>query len=287
MRECVVVGRGALGVLYYEALSSNRELSVRFAADRERVERYQSERLLFRGRELEGNYFTPKTGDAPAKVVLITTKWNGLHQALSLIEAIVDSNTIILPLLNGLLPWEIVRERFPLSRVLRGYYIGTTASRSGHKVNQSGNYTTVIEPCTKVEKLFDSANVSYEVAPDIEARRWQKFILNIGLNQCSALEGGLSYGEIKSSTRYRTIVSELMSEAATVAKAYGIEGAENMAHSGVEFLEKLTDSDYSSMAQDIRAGRAHEGEIFGKDLLRRASKVGLNTPVNRQIIEEI
>ncbi len=287
MLRCVVVGRGALGVLYYEALSRSSELSVRFAANRERVERYQRERLTFREQELECQYFTPSGSDPAVDVIIITTKWNGFKAALELVAPIVSEDTIILPLLNGLVPWEVARERFPLCRVLRGYYIGTTASRSGARVSQSGSYTTVIEECESIERLFASASINYEVAPDIEAKRWQKFILNIGLNQCSALDGGLNYGEIKQSERYRAIVYDLMKEAAAVAQAYSVEGAESMAHSAVKFLDKLTDSDYSSMAQDIRAGRAHEGEIFGKDLLRRATKAGVNTPINRKIIEQI
>lgn len=285
MLRCVVVGRGALGVLYYEALSRSGELSVRFAADEERVERYQRERLTFRDQELECQYFTPSVSDPVAGVIIITTKWNGFRAALELIAPIVGENTVILPLLNGLLPWEVARERFPLSRVLRGYYIGTTASRSGTEVSQSGSYTTVIEECESIERLFDAVGINYSVADDIEAKRWEKFILNIGLNQCSALDGGLSYDEIRRSDKYRAIASSLMQEAATVAQAYSVKGAESMAHDAIKFLDKLTGSDYSSMAQDVRAGRAHEGEIFGEDLIRRATKVSVNTPVNRQILK--
>ncbi len=258
------------------------------AADSARAARYLSEPLIINGEELCGvNYFTPKAGDESADLVIIATKWSGLRDALELIEPIVGHNTVVLPLLNGLLPYEITAKKFPMSTVLRGYYIGTTASRDGAKVWQSGTHTTVMEENRLVEDIFERAEIIHIAEHDMEAKQWQKLIINVGLNQCSALDGGLNFGQISASSEYRGIVEELMVEAESVAVAYGIEGAEGMAQVGVNFLDHLVKDDYSSMAQDVRSGRGSEIEIFGLDLIARAQKKGMTLKMNELITEKI
>ncbi len=242
IKNCVIVGRGALGLLYYAAISKVEGIEVRFAADRERVERYKGQEVSFCSEKLEGvQYFTPSSvEEVAADLVIITTKWDGYRSALDLISGIVDSHTIVLPLLNGLLAYDLAYERYgSLCRVLRGYYIGTTASRSGAEVYQSGVYTTAVEECGEVDSFFDRCGIKYQTKSDMHSAQWQKFVINIGLNQCSALDGGLNYGEIKASAGYREIVAKLMNEAESVAVAEGVVGAEGMAAYGISFLDEL------------------------------------------------
>ncbi len=284
--KCVIVGRGSLGMLYYAALSAMEDVDVSFAADRERVKRYESERISFCGRELSGvRYFTPKKGDEAVDLVLITTKWGGFRDALELISPIVTSSTVVVPLLNGLLPYEVAVQRYgDTLRVLRAFYIGTTASRQGASVSQSGDYTTVMEGCEAVESLFERCGIAYRVEEDMVRAQWQKYVINIGLNQCSVISGGVSYGEIKRSESLRGVVAQLMREAEAVAVAEGISGARGMADYGIGFLDSLTDSDYSSMAQDLLSGRAMEVEIFAGDLVNRAKSLGVDTPCNLEFL---
>ncbi len=267
--------------MYFNSLLSVSDVA--FAADPKRVEKYRKEALLFNGKELSAQYFTPNDKSEKCDLIILTTKWGGFRDALDLIEPIVGENTLILPLLNGLLPYELAVERYGKERVKRGYYIGCTSSRQGSEVHQDGGAVTVMESCKFIEELFGRAGLTVEVSKNIEAASWQKYIINIGLNQCSILDGGLNWGEIMDSNEYRAVCRELMEEAESVAIAEGIEGAKGMAATGYSFLDKLNREDYSSMAQDFRAGRETEWGIFGEDLIRRASHYGINVPQNMKI----
>ncbi len=284
--QCVIVGRGAIGAIYCNALSRCSEVSLRVVADAQRVEKYKQEPLIFNGRTLELNYQTPKDGDTSADLVIITTKWDGLPGALNLIEPIVSDKTLILPLLNGIMPYEYCQRRYGNQRVLRGFFIGTTAVRENNSVEQSGRYRTVIEHNEWIEKLFDTAEIKYRVEEDMVREQWQKLVINIGLNQTTAQRGGLSYGELRASEEDLELCRALMEEASRVASAVGIKRADELAPKAMELLLTLSSEDYSSMAQDVRAGRATECEIFGGYIIELAESLAVDVPYHRRFIEQ-
>ncbi len=272
---------------YYSRL---REVcNVGFAADCNRVQRYKGESLWLNDSKIpQVEYFEPKRGDQPADLIIITTKWSGYNAALELIGPIVDEHkTIILPLLNGLLPYQCAVERYATRRVLRGFYVGSTASMVGSKMSVGGGFTTVMEGCDEVEKLFESAGLRYRVEEDMVRAQWGKLVVNVGLNQCSALGGGLSYGEIKQSEEYMNVVRELMQEAVMVAKHSGVRNSDSLMEEAMRVFDIMGDGDYSSMAQDVRSGRETEWEIFCGFLVQRANELGVEVPRNRAIMERL
>lgn len=294
LKSVVIVGRGAVGAIYCDAFMRCDGVDLRVAVDKERGARYAKEEFLFNGKPLRANYFTPQKGDQPADLIIIATKWSGYNDALDLIEMIVGKNTLILPLLNGLLPYELAEQRFGAHRVMRGYYIGHTASREGLNAHQDGAYRTVIGEKNNekghysarlemVISLFDRAGIKYRVDDDMERSRWLKFIINLGLNQTSALDGGLNYGQLRASKQYRQICDRLMAEGAAVADRQAINEATQMFDEARKLLDTLPDEDYSSMAQDIRQNRTTEWPIFGGHLLQMAQDLGIQLAEHKKL----
>lgn len=294
LTNVVVVGRGAIGAVYCDALARSSDVELRVAVDRSRYERYRAEEFVFNGQRLDLNYFIPASNDAKADLIIIATKWGGYAEALDLIDPIVGENTIVMPLLNGLLPYEIAQMRYGKHRAMMGYYVGHTASREGSVTHQDGAYRTVIGELTNVDgaycdrlrrviELFDRAAIRYRVDGDMEYSRWLKFVINLGLNQTSAIDGGLSYGQIRASNHYGQLCSDLMDEGVAVARMMGVRDAESIASEAKRLLDTLPEVDYSSMAQDVRAGRPTEWEIFGGHLLTLAQNLKVELPTHRQI----
>ncbi|MFI3299593.1 MAG: ketopantoate reductase C-terminal domain-containing protein [Rikenellaceae bacterium] len=285
--RCTVVGRGAVGAVYCAALSKCGGVELSVAAPLDKVQKYASQCFTFNGEPIgELRYTCPTKGDTPSDFILLTTKWSGYRDALEMIRPLVGENTIILPLLNGLLPYELAVECYGAERVRRGYYVGCTATRSGSDVTMGGFYETVIEGCSMVVGLFDMAGVSYRVAEDMERSRWLKFIINLGYNHTTALNGGVSYGELKRSGELLELCRGLMSEGAAVAQLSGVSNAEGLVEEAMSLLPKLLDSDYGSMAQDIRSGRVTEREILGDDLLRRAQRLAVELPLFTKVLSK-
>lgn len=294
INSVTVVGRGAIGAVYCEALARTQNIDFRVAVDPVRYDRYREQKFVLNGHQLDLNYFVPSGSVPKADLVIIATKWSGYADALNIVDPIVGERTIVLPLLNGLLPYEIAEKRYGKHRAMMGYYVGHTASRDGNAVHQDGAYRTVIgeqinkqddysDRLKQVVDLFDRAGVRYRVDEDMEYSRWLKFVINLGLNQTSAIDSGLNYGQIRASNHYRELCSDLMNEGVAVAKMMGVRDAETIAVEAARLLDTLPDEDYSSMAQDVRAGRSIEWEIFGGHLLSLAQKLKLELPIHQRI----
>lgn len=296
--EVVLIGRGAIGGAYCSELCDVEGVNFRVAASKEKVERYRKEGYIYNGKELKLDYFTPGEEAVKADIVLVTTKWEGFEESLRLLTPVVDNHTVILPLLNGLLPLDVAKRVFPGAQVLIGYYFGKTAVREGNSTRLKGGFVTHYAECgadvvvddsgvtaaeRAVAELFDKTKLRYSIDRDILPSRWHKMIVNVGFNQVSALDGGLNYTQIRESKERKELCEGLMREAILVAKSDGVQGIDEEQKISDIFktLESLNGEDYTSMAQDVREGRETEWEVFGGYLLSRAEALELDLPHHR------
>lgn len=293
MNNIVLIGRGGVGVSYAYPISKLSGVRLRVAADEKRVERYSSSPFFYNDEPLALEYFTPTNREA-VDLIIIATKWSGYRAALDMCEILVGENTQILPLLNGLIPYDMACERFGVQRVLRGYYIGHTASLDGDVIRQDGVFRTVFGESLNVEgdyservkavaALFDKVGLKYRIDADMLSSQWQKLVINVGANQVTGLEGGLSYGELHGSADRMTHAVRLMQQAVAVAAAAGVAGTDKMLENALASFKSMVAGDYSSMAQDVRAGRKTEVEIFAGYIVRLAGELGIYVPDHKQI----
>lgn len=292
----VLIGVGAIGSLYAVALQE-AGLEIRVALDGDRLNRYKAEPIIFNGKPYNFDYFTPKSGDPQAELVIIATKWGGYQQALEVIAPIVGKNTIILPLLNGINSEAVAIDKFGAENVLYGYYIGHTATRIGKNVVHNGHYCTVFgqktndlnnlsKPVKRVVEIFDFANIEYRIDKDLISSLWQKFVINIGLNQVTAVLNK-SYGQLKQDENAKKLMIDLMLEAQAIAIKLGIDGADNFVQIGINTLNQMDSSHSSSMLQDVAARRQTEVDIFAAQICRLGDLLGIETPNNEMILKRL
>lgn len=301
IKNVVVIGRGAVGAVYattlHDAMGAEH---FRVALDAERLERYEREEFEFNGKPYKFNYFTPKEGDKAVDLIIIATKWGGYAAALDTIAPLVGEQTLILPLLNGLIAHDSAVERFGAHRVLRGFYIGHTASRKEENgasgAVQDGSYKTNfgddinVEPYSprvlKIKELFDRTGIKYRIPENMVTAQWQKFVINIGSNQPTGLYRQ-SYGEMTSDERSMELSIALMNEAQALAVKLGVQGADELITNALNMFKTLYAGDYSSMAQDTRAGRPTEVEIFAGHVMKMGRELGVPTPRNEAFMREL
>lgn len=292
----VIVGLGAIGAVYATAFK-NAGNDVKIAVDANRLKKYSNNPLIFNDIEYNFNYFTPSAQDPKADLIIIATKGSGYADALDLIEPIVGEDTQIMPLLNGITSEEMAAQKYGWERVVYGYFIGHTATREGRKIEQDGSYRTVfgdkindlgnLSPrVLKIKQLFDKAKIKYRIDTDMESSMWQKFVINIGLNQITA-SLKKNYGQIKQDTSAQNLMIGLMNEAQSVAVALKIANAENFATIGVETLNKMEGSDSSSMLQDVLAGRVTEVDMFAGEVCALGAQLDISTPLNEGILKQL
>lgn len=287
MNNITIVGLGAIGSVYATTMFDNG-VAVRVALDADRRERYTKQGVVFNGKRYDFDYYTPSSGDTVADLVIIATKSSGLADALELIAPIVGENTQILPLLNGITSEEVCAARFGWQRVIYGYFIGHTSTRYGNEIKQDGQFRTffgerlnheITPRIAAVKELFDRAHIPYKVPENIVDSLWQKFIVNIGMNQATAVLH-CTYGHLQSSEVAHRLMVDLMQEAAAVGAAHGIENTDKMVEKAVSLLTTLSAEDGSSMYQDVMSNRPTEVDIFADTVCEMGMRYDVETPLN-------
>ncbi|APG28256.1 2-dehydropantoate 2-reductase [Syntrophotalea acetylenivorans] len=198
--KIAIVGAGALG-LYYGAMLQRAGNDVRFLLRRD----YQAIRK-------DGLSVTSPNGDfhlqavqcaldpaelGPVDLVLVGLKTFANHRLIELVAPLMQDDTCVLTLQNGLGNEELLAKTFGAERVLGGIaFLCSNRGEPGtvHHMGQgrirlgelSGGFS---ERATALARMFNQAQVPCEAVDDLRRARWEKLVWNIPFNGLSALTG--------------------------------------------------------------------------------------------------
>lgn len=293
--KAVVVGLGAIGSIYAAKLKQYDPNCVRVLIDKDRLARYQAKGIVFNGVRHDFDYVLPQANPEPADLILIATKADALQDAINAIEGFVHGETIILALLNGITSEEKIAEKYGWDKVLHSYFIGHGSTRSGNAVTFDGVGRIVFGEANAqartvrvdaVSRFFEQAGIDYEVPEDILFSQWCKFVVNVGINQSSAILRA-SYGTFQRHEKAYAIVLELMQEAVLIAQQAGIHKVDELLPWSENFIRNMPAAFKSSMLQDIEAGKKTEVDLFGGAICALGQKYGIPTPQNALFLKLI
>ena len=117
----LLIGLGAIGMLYAASLRKLPGIHFRILVDEERLRRYCEKGVFLNGERLSFDWITPEDASGEkADLILIATKSHGFAAAMEMIAPFVGEDTLILPLLNGISAPELLQKRFPRIQSLYG-----------------------------------------------------------------------------------------------------------------------------------------------------------------------
>jgi 2-dehydropantoate 2-reductase len=134
----------------------------------------------------------------------------------------------------------------------------------------------------RLREALNRAGIANEVPPDIMRAMWWKFMINVGVNQASAVLRA-PYGVFHASADARALMRSLMMEVVAVAEKTGIDLKEKDIDEWEGILTGLSPAGKTSMLQDVDAGRKTEVEIFAGKVVSLAAANALTAPVNETI----
>ena len=175
IKNVLICGLGAIGSIYADKIQKFNPDSLRVLVDEERFERYSSNPIIFNGNELHFNYILPNDDNFKADLVIIATKYDGLSDVIKNMKNFIQSDTVILALLNGVTSEKIIAETYGREKLLYSYFIGHSAVRTGRNVIHDDVNTIVygsentadIENVQRVKKYFDSVGINYKIPEDM------------------------------------------------------------------------------------------------------------------------
>lgn len=293
IKNVLICGLGAIGSIYADKIQKFNPDSLRVLVDEERFERYSSNPIIFNGNELHFNYILPNDDNFKADLVIIATKYDGLSDVIKNMKNFIQSDTVILALLNGVTSEKIIAETYGREKLLYSYFIGHSAVRTGRNVIHDDVNTIVygsentadIENVQRVKKYFDSVGINYKIPEDIMHSLWLKYMLNVSANQSTAILR-LTFGEMLANEKCMDFAINIMKEVQQIAKAEGVKNTDIMIDETIAHLHKMIPEGKTSMLQDVEAGRKTEVDMFAGTVIELGLKHNIQTPYN-QIIKEI
>lgn len=293
IKNVLICGLGAIGSIYADKIQKFNPDSLRVLVDEERFERYSSNPIIFNGNELYFNYILPNDNGFKADLVIIATKYDGLSDVIKNMKNFIQSDTVILALLNGVTSEKIIAETYGREKLLYSYFIGHSAVRTGRNVIHDDVNTIVygsentadIENVQRVRKYFDSIGINYKIPEDIMHSLWLKYMLNVSANQSTAILR-LTFGEMLANEKCMDFAINIMKEVQKIAKAEGVKNTDIMIDETIAHLHTMIPDGKTSMLQDVEAGRKTEVDMFAGTVIELGLKHNIQTPYN-QIIKEI
>jgi 2-dehydropantoate 2-reductase len=291
IKKISIVGAGAMGAAYAAMFTDAAGFSVSFVARGERYERLKNKTFTVNGRLYHIPVVHPDTVPEPADLILVALKHHHLVDAIGDIAALVGEHTVILSVMNGLESEATIGAACGMDKLVYAIAVGIDA------VHESGRFTfanpgKIIFGALKndgsgprlgrIQEALNRAGIANAVPTDILRVMWWKFMVNVGINQASAVLRA-PYGVFHSSPDARALIRSLMDEVVALAQAAGIGLADADIDEWETIMAQLSPTGKTSMLQDVEAGRKTEVEIFAGRVVALGNQYHVPTPVNQTV----
>jgi 2-dehydropantoate 2-reductase len=289
----LVLGAGAVGGYFGGRLAAAGE-DVRFLV-REGRARQLAEGLKIESRH--GDATVPvrvieagrtAAPDFAPDIIMLACKSYGLTDAMETIAPYIRSETVILPVLNGLNHIPLIASRFSEAIVWGGVaHIGATLTPDGtvrhlnefHRmtVGPRGDDGTIVLAERFVEALV-RAGTDGRLSRNILQELWDKWVMLAPLAAATCLMRA-SVGRIVAADGGERLMLDLVDECARIAEAEGHRPAPDRLDATRRMLTQKGSEFTASMLRDMAQGAPTEADHIVGDLIRRGAAHGAETPM--------
>ena len=294
--KIVIVGPGAMGCLFAAFLSKSKEAVWLLDKNKE-----GAAKLNEIGISLEGTsgawQAKPKTTAnvqdiGKADLILICVKSFHTKQAIEQIKPLLQQNTKIMTLQNGIGNIEIIAELAGEDRVIGGITSeGATLIDIG-KIRHAGHGETIVGTLDgkvpveirSIREVFNRVGLQTKMSRDIKGLVWSKLIINTGINALSAITR-LPNGKLTEFEGTKRILRDAVTEATRVAKRKRIKLIYDDPLAKVEAVCEGTASNTSSMLQDVLRKKRTEIDFINGVIVRLGQELGIAVPTNRLLTD--
>ncbi len=290
-----VIGAGALGGAYASIFHDMENHCVSFVASGDRFERLRSEGLIVNGKLYDIPVFKPEDLSPPSDLIIVAVKHNQLNDAIREVKNRVGRDTAIISVMNGIESEMEIGAAYGMEKVLYAVSVGIDGVRDGNRVNfkkrgkiifGEAKNPFISDRVKRVHDLFDKAGIPYETPPDMIRILWWKFMINVGINQASAVLRA-SYSVFQTSREARDLMESAMREVIMLAQKEKVQLSNEDIKNWETVLFGRNPEGKTSMLQDVEAHRKTEVEMFAGKVIELGRRHNIPTPVNQKLFDMI
>ena len=295
IHKVAILGAGAMGAYFATRFFIAPGFATSLVAKGERGRRLEKDGLIVNERHYSLPVSHPDQVTEPADLIIVALKHHHLPEATGDLKNLVGENTAIISIMNGLDSEPYIGAIYGMDKILYAVSVGIDALREGNRINYTKPGThffgeAVNEPCServvRVQEAFKRAGIAYQTPPDMIRILWWKFMINVGMNQASAVMGA-PYGVFQTSPEAKAVMESLMREVIRLAAPAGVNLEEKDLEEWDKVLQGLSPYGKTSMLQDIEAGRKTEVEVFGGKVVALSRQYNIPAPVNETLLHII
>ncbi|MEN5165796.1 2-dehydropantoate 2-reductase [Achromobacter kerstersii] len=228
---------------------------------------------------------TQQTLQGHYDVVVLSCKAYDLASAIDAIRPAVGPDTAVLPIMNGVLQYDVLDREFGPQRVLGGLcQINATLGPEGEVVHL-GKHANIVfgeragaprsERCVALEQALAGGEYASRLSEDIYQDIWEKYVMLTTLAAATCMMRG-SVGQIASTDDGIGILLSLLKETQAVAAASGYAVRPEADAAAQKLMTDRTQPMTASMFRDLRQGLPVEADHIVGDMIHRARALGVD-----------
>ena len=230
---------------------------------------------------------TRETVQPDYDLVILAPKAYDLGDAMDAIAPAIGPKTFVLPLLNGLAHLDALDARFGADQVLGGVaHIVATLAADGsvqqmnpiHTLTAGGRDAATQQVTTEFIGLCRQARFDSVLSPDIISALWDKWAFLATLAASTTLTQG-SIGQVMATAHGESLLRRLYAEGLAVAHRSGAIIDDDAQARSLSRLTQRGSTMTASMLRDLQAGLRTEHDHVLGNLVQRAHKLGIDTPL--------
>ena len=288
----VIYGAGGIGG-YFGARLAQAGNEVTFIARGKHLEAIKQHGLRLKSSKGDYLVYPAKATDtiselAAIEIILICVKTWQLAEVAQLIKPVLNENTIVISLLNGLENEQVLCSVINKKHVMGGLCKIVSKIEDFGIINHLSYEPTIVfgelthtftERALLVEKTFLNAGITTKLSAAIQNEIWTKFLYISTISAIGALTRA-TIGEMIASPQIKKIMVQTAQEIVAVANAKGIDLPKNIIEKQFQIIESQPFHTTSSLYRDMIEGKPSELEAQNGTVVRFGSALGIPTPMN-------
>jgi len=290
--KIAIIGTGGVGG-YFGGKMANTGFDVTFLARGEHLRAIKANGLIVKSILGDFKVDSVKATDNVQTIgfvdlIILAVKAWQVKEISSELKPIIKEDTIILPLQNGVLAAEELKEQIDQKNIIGGLCRIISKIESPGVINHFGITPTILfgeidnsktNRVQKIKELFDKSGINSNVSNDITSDLWKKFIA-ICVSGLMAVSK-TTYGELRELKETRQIMIDLLTEIYQLSQKIGIRIESDFLDKTISFIDSFPYDSTSSLTRDVWEGKPSEIEYQNGTVVRLGKKYGVDTPVNK------
>jgi 2-dehydropantoate 2-reductase len=230
-------------------------------------------------------------------LLIVAVKGYDLEQTIESLKEKISSDTVIVPLLNGVGNEEKIRKILPKKGIILPtcVYISSKIEEPG-VIKLMGNIARIVagpDPLNRdydgseITLFFQTMGIKFTWAEDPQIAIWQKYMF-IAPAALITAANNITINGIVQSEDFKQDFCAIMAEIRKIAEKKNIFLPESAEADSIKIAEKIDKDAKTSFQLDVEKKKPKtEIDVFGYDIIKMGKEVSVDTPVTEKLLSRI